>query len=102
MTGPPQKPPPRCWLNGALPDPCAWEKESCASSFSLRSKKKTRPSFLFVPERVTTLTIAPDEIPYSAENWLASTIYSRTDSSEKPPRDDETIVSSLLTPSTRY
>ena len=57
---------------------------------------------MFVPERVTTLTIAPDEMPYSAEYWFASTTYSRTASSEKPPRDDETIVSSLLTPSTRY
>src|SRR5207237_1512621 len=58
--------------------------------------------FLFGPERVTTLIIAPDEMPYSAENWLASTMYSRTDSSENPPRELETIVSSLLTPSTRY
>ena len=29
-------------------------------------------------------------------------MYSRTASSEKPPRDEDTIVSSLLTPSTRY
>src|SRR3954454_24906851 len=62
---------------------------------------KPRPSVLFVPDRVTTLTIAPDETPYSAANWFASTTYSRTASSEKPPRELDTSVLSLLTPSIR-
>ena len=54
-----------------------------------------------VPERVTTLTMAPDAMPYSALNWLAITANSRTASSEKPPREVATVVSSLLVPSIR-
>ena len=54
-----------------------------------------------MPERVTTLTMAPEAMPYSAENWLAMTANSRTASSEKPPRWLATRVSSLLAPSTR-
>ena len=54
-----------------------------------------------MPERVTTLTMAPDAMPYSALNWFVMTANSRTASSEKPPREVATVVSSLLVPSIR-
>ena len=40
-------------------------------------------------------------MPYSALNWFAITANSRTASSEKPPREVATVVSSLLVPSIR-
>ena len=60
------------------------------------------PAAALVPERVTTLTMAPDASPYSAENWLAMTTYSRTASIERPPRGLASTLLSLLTPSMRY
>ena len=57
---------------------------------------------LFVPARVTTLTMAPDASPCSAVNWLAMTTYSRTASIERPPRGLARMLLSLLTPSMRY
>ena len=56
---------------------------------------------LLVPERVTTLTIAPDDCPYSAAELLATTMNSLIASTEKPPRCPATESSSLLRPSTR-
>src|SRR3954466_4550080 len=62
---------------------------------------KPRPSVLLVPDRVTTLPIAPDETPYSAANWFATTTYSRTAPREKPRVELGASVLSLLTPSIR-
>jgi hypothetical protein len=73
-------------LNGAFPDPCAFEKKSWESNASSRWNANMRPFTSFVPERVITVTTAPDASPYSALNWLAMTANSRTASSEKPPR----------------
>jgi hypothetical protein len=47
-----------------------------------------------------TVKTAPDDNPYSAENWLVITANSRTASSENPPRLPAVTIWSLLTPST--
>jgi hypothetical protein len=52
-----------------------------------------------VPERVTTLMIAPDACPYSAEYWLDITWYSPIASGEKSPRKSFTASRSFETPS---
>ena len=49
LIGPPMKPPPRCWLNGAWPEPCAFENGSCASSDSSRWNRKPRPCSVVGP-----------------------------------------------------
>ena len=56
---------------------------------------------LLVPERVTTLTIAPDDWPYSALKLFETTMNSLIASTEKPPRWPATESSSLLKPSIR-
>ncbi len=54
-----------------------------------------------MPERVTTLTMAPDDWPYSALKLFETTMNSLIASTENPPRCPATESSSLLRPSIR-
>ena len=56
---------------------------------------------VLVPDRVTTLTITPDDCPYSAPKLFETTMNSLIASTEKPPRWPATESSSLLKPSIR-